>query len=195
MEFGQIFHRLGVKVTVLRRRDRVLPREDEEISSKLEAILQEEGVDVRTGANPIRVEKASDGKLSVLAELAGGKERFACDRILVAAGRRPHDLAQLGLESAGVEGQPDSGIRVDETLHTTALSIWAIEDVLSRMQYTHFAVYTAGIAVANALRNEGRAYDTAHVLTRCSPTRRWRVSVSPKPRRWSKAVRSRWVSS
>ncbi len=74
MEFGQIFHRLGVKVTVLRRRDRVLPREDEEISSELEAILREEGVDVRTGANPIRVEKASDGKLSVLAELAGGKE-------------------------------------------------------------------------------------------------------------------------
>ena len=163
MEFGQIFHRLGVKVTVLQRRDRVLPREDEEISSELETILREEGIDIRTGAEPTRVEKTADGKLSVLAEVGGGEERFACDRILVAAGRRPHDLPQLGLESAGVEGQPDSGIRVDETLQTTAPDVWAIGDVMGRMQYTHFAVYTAGIAVANALKDEGRAYDTARV--------------------------------
>ena len=163
MEFAQIFHRLGVKVTVLQRRDRVLPREDKEISSELEAILVEEGIDIRTGAEPTRVEQAANGKLLVLTEMADGEERFTCDRILVAAGRRPHDLPQLGLEAAGIESQPDSGIRVDETLQTTASDVWAIGDVMGRMQYTHFAVYTAGIGVANALRDEGRTYDTAHV--------------------------------
>jgi pyruvate/2-oxoglutarate dehydrogenase complex dihydrolipoamide dehydrogenase (E3) component len=163
MEFSQLFHRLGVKVTVLQRRDRVLPREDEEISRELEAILREEGVDVRTRAAPTRVERSSDGRVTVVAEVAGAEERFACDRILVAAGRRPHELAEMDLDSAGIEGDPGRGIAIDDTLHTTAPSVWAMGDVIGRMQYTHFAVYTAGLAVSNALRDAGLRYDTGRV--------------------------------
>lgn len=163
MEFSQMFHRFGVKVTVLQRRDRVLPREDEEIASELAAILQEEGIDVRTRANPTRVERSARGKLAVLAEIEGREERFECDRILLTAGRRPHGLAHMGLESAGVEGDPQAGIRIDETLRTTAPNIWALGDVMGRMQYTHFAVYTAGIAVANALKSAGRTYETGRI--------------------------------
>ena len=143
MEFGQMFHRFGVKITVLQRRDRVLPREDEEISRELEAILREEGIDIRTGTIPTRVERLPDGKLAVTAEVAGQEERFECDRILVAAGRRPHNLAEVNLEDAGIEGDPERGIRIDETLRTTAPNVWAVGDVAGRMQYTHFAVYTA----------------------------------------------------
>jgi pyruvate/2-oxoglutarate dehydrogenase complex dihydrolipoamide dehydrogenase (E3) component len=55
MEFSQMFHRFGVRVTVLQRGERVLPREDEEISRELEGILREEGLDIRTSARPERV--------------------------------------------------------------------------------------------------------------------------------------------
>jgi pyruvate/2-oxoglutarate dehydrogenase complex dihydrolipoamide dehydrogenase (E3) component len=163
IEFSQMFHRFGVKVTVLQRRDRVLPREDAEISHQLEAILREEGIDIRTWATPTRVERSPEGGLVVVADVAGMEERFPCDRILVAAGRRPHELAEMDLDRAGIEGDPERGIAIDNTLRTTAGSVWAMGDVIGRMQYTHFAVYTAGLAVANALRDEGLRYDTGRV--------------------------------
>src|SRR5713101_2356601 len=92
MEFSQMFHRFGVRVTVLQRGERVLPREDEEISRELEGILRAEGIDIRTGANPERVERRQDGTIAVLAQVKGRTERFECDKVLVAAGRRPHEL-------------------------------------------------------------------------------------------------------
>jgi len=160
MEFGQIFHRLGVKVTVLQRRDRVLPREDEEISGALEAILREEGVDIRTRAEPVRVERLPNGRAAVIAAVAGREERFEADSILMAAGRRAHEVVEIGLDAAGIEGDADRGIQIDETLRTTAPNVWAIGDVAGRMQYTHFAVYTSGLAVRNALKGEGLPYET-----------------------------------
>ena len=163
MEFCQLFHRFGVKVTVLQRRDRVLPREDEEISRTLLEILQEEGIDIRTSASPLNVKRLSGGKLAVEAEVAGRGERLECDRILIAAGRRPHNLADMELAAAGIESDPQRGIHVSESLQTSAPNAWAIGDIIGRMQYTHFAVYTGGIAVANALKGEGKAYDTSRV--------------------------------
>src|SRR3990170_3130867 len=160
MEFGQIFHRLGVKVTVLQRRDRVLPREDEEISGALEAILREEGIDIRTRSEPVRVERLPDGRAAVIATVSGREERFETDRILLAAGRRAHEVGEIGLDTAGIEGDPERGIQIDETLRTTAPNVWAIGDVAGRMQYTHFAVYTSGLAVRNALKGEGLPYET-----------------------------------
>ncbi len=160
MEFGQIFHRLGVKVTVLQRHDRVLPREDEEISRALEAILREEGIAIRTRAEPVRVERLPDGRAAVIATVAGREERFEADRILTAAGRRAHEVIEMGLDAAGIEGDPARGIQIDETLQTTAPNVWAIGDVAGRMQYTHFAVYTSGLAVRNALKGERLPYET-----------------------------------
>ncbi len=163
MEFGQIFHRLGVKVTILQRRDRILPREDEEVSRELHAILRQEGLDIRTNAVPARVEPRRDGQATVVAHITGREERFETDRILVAVGRRPHELSEMGLETARVEGDREHGIQVDDTLRTTAPNVWAIGDVLGRLQYTHFAVYTSGIAVRNALKGERVRYGTGRI--------------------------------
>lgn len=160
MEFGQIFHRLGVKVTVLQRRDRVLPREDAEISRALEGILREEGIDIRTRAAPVRAEPLPGGRAAVIVTSAGREERLEVDRILVAAGRRAHQLVEIGLGAAGIEGDPERGIEIDSTLRTTAPNVWAIGDVAGRMQYTHFAVYTSGLAVRNAMKGEAIPYET-----------------------------------
>lgn len=154
MEFAQIFHRLDVAVTVLHRRDRVLPREDEEVSRALEALLIAEGIIIRTRAEPLRVEALPGGRVAVTAAVDGGEQRFEADRILLAAGRRPHDLTEMNLDAAGVDADPARGIAIDDTLQTTTPNVWAIGDVAGRVQYTHFAVYTAGIAVHNALRGE-----------------------------------------
>jgi pyruvate/2-oxoglutarate dehydrogenase complex dihydrolipoamide dehydrogenase (E3) component len=139
MEFSQFFHRFGVRVTLPQRRGRVLPREDEEISHELETILREEGIDIRTNARPTQVGRLPNGDRVVSAELEGREQRFERDRILVAAGRRPHALGDLDLDAAGIEGDPERGIDIDRTLRSSAPNVWAIGDVMGRMQYTHFA--------------------------------------------------------
>lgn len=200
MEFGQIFHRLGVRVTILQRRDRVLLREDEEVSRELEAILREEGLDIRTRAVPVRVEVRTSGRAAVIASIDRRDERFEADRILVATGRRPHELSEMGLNAAGIEGDAERGIQVDGTLRTTAPNVWAIGDVLGRMQYTHFAVYTSGIAVRNALKGEGLRYGTGRIPGAVFTDPRSLASGSPprRPRRraaGSKSANSRCVPS
>jgi pyruvate/2-oxoglutarate dehydrogenase complex dihydrolipoamide dehydrogenase (E3) component len=163
MEFGQVFARFGTRVTVLQRRDRVLPREDEAVSRELEAILRAEGLDVRTGATPTRVEGRSGRGVSVSVEVAGKMQRVDASHLLLAAGRRPRSPRELGLDAAGVEADPRGGIKVDRYLKTTAPNIWALGDVLGRAQYTHFAVYTANLVVANALDGDQQAVDEGKV--------------------------------
>lgn len=163
MEFSQIFHRFGVEVTVLQRNARVLPQEDEEVSRTLQAILQDEGIDIHTRAVPTAVEPVGRGRVAVVADVAGSTRRFVCDRILVTAGRRPHHIADLDLAAAGIDADLETGIVIDQSLRTTAPEVWAMGDVIGRLQYTHFAVYTAGIAVDNALRSTDRSFDTSRV--------------------------------
>ncbi len=162
MEFGQIFRRFGVRVTVLQRRDRILPREDPDISREVARLLEEEGVEIHTNAVPTRVRRTPSG-VSVAARVEGREQVFEASRILVAAGRAPHDLAGVRLDAAGVEGDPEHGVRVDATLRTSAPTVWAIGDVLGRLQHQHFSVYTGRLAARNAVSGAGLTYDTAGI--------------------------------
>jgi pyruvate/2-oxoglutarate dehydrogenase complex dihydrolipoamide dehydrogenase (E3) component len=159
LEFGQAFHRFGSRVTIVQRNRRLAPREDADISRAIEEILREEGLDILTGTAPLRVSRR-DGQ--VILETDSGRT-IEGDALLVSTGRRPHDLAELGVAEAGIEGDPERGIAIDEELRTTAPGVFAIGDVLGRVQHTHFATYTAGIAVANALAGEHRRYSLGRV--------------------------------
>lgn len=148
IEFAQIFHRLGVAVTVIEKEGRILPGEDREVSALAEKILRQEGIRFFTGAGVRTVER--EGEQKVLTIAAGdGIEKIACGEILAAAGRAPN-VEGLDLPAAGV-AYDAKGVRVDETLRTTARHIWACGDLAGPYQYTHTAEYQAGIVVANAL--------------------------------------------
>lgn len=159
LEFGQAFHRFGSRVTIVQRNRRLAPREDADISRAIEEILREEGLEVLTGTRPTRVARRGG---TIVVETDTGRT-VEGDALLVSTGRRPHDLAELGVAEAGIEADPDRGIAIDEELRTTAPGVFAIGDVLGRVQHTHFATYTAGIAVANALAGEHRRYSTGRV--------------------------------
>lgn len=159
LEFGQAFHRFGSRVTIVQRNRRLAPKEDPEISAAIEEILRDEGLEILTGTTPARVERRG---AAVVVETDSGKT-LEGDALLVSTGRRPHELADLGIAAAGIDGDSERGIAIDEELRTTAPGVFAIGDVLGRVQHTHFATYTAGIAVANALVGEHRRYSTARV--------------------------------
>ncbi|HLG10007.1 MAG TPA: FAD-dependent oxidoreductase [Gaiellaceae bacterium] len=159
LEFGQAFHRFGSKVTIVQRNRRLAPKEDSEISAAIEEILREEGLEILTGTAPTRVERRG---AAIVVETDSGRT-LEGDALLVSTGRKPHQLADLGIDAAGIEGDPERGITIDEELRTTTPGVFAIGDVLGRVQHTHFATYTAGVAVANALAGEHRRYSPARV--------------------------------
>lgn len=159
LEFGQAFHRFGSRVTIVQRNARLAPKEDPEISQAIEEVLRDEGLEILTGAAPQRIERR-DGV--IVLELGDGRT-IEGDALLLSTGRKPHDLGELGIDEAGIEGDAEQGIVIDEELRTSAPGVFAIGDVLGRVQHTHFATYTAGIAVANALAGEHRRYSLTRV--------------------------------
>ncbi|MDP9363262.1 MAG: FAD-dependent oxidoreductase [Chloroflexota bacterium] len=149
VEFAQLFARFGVEVTILSGRDRILPREDEEVTDALRAILEREGVRIETGVRAGRV--AVDGGLKrVSGERNGDEVSCRAEEILLATGRAPV-VAGLNLAAAGVDHDA-RGVAVDGELRTTAPHVWAAGDIVSGgYAFTHVADYQARIAEHNAL--------------------------------------------
>ncbi len=151
-ELGQAFRRLGSEVTIVTRGARLLPRDDPDASAILLRRFQEEGIQVLLNATPIAVlgnqGEHTAGKLLTV-KSGAGEQRLACDRILIAAGRKPN-LDALNLAAAGVRADA-RGVLVDDRLRTHNHSIFAAGDVCSRFQFTHAAEAMARLVVQNAL--------------------------------------------
>jgi dihydrolipoamide dehydrogenase len=147
-ELAQSFQRLGSQVTLIDMADRVLPKEDPDVSALVAAVLQAEGVDVRTGHKAVRFEVGMDKQL--IADRAGQSVAIGFDEVLVAVGRRAHTQS-LGLDRLGIELNPDGTIAVDEYMRTSVSNIFACGDVTGPYQFTHMASHQAWYAAVNAL--------------------------------------------
>jgi pyruvate/2-oxoglutarate dehydrogenase complex dihydrolipoamide dehydrogenase (E3) component len=148
-EMAQAFARLGSEVTLLELADRVLPRDDPEAGTVLEAALARDGVRVLTGARVVRFESPAGGRARVHFEREGRAESSEVERVLVGLGRAPN-VEDLGLERAGVRAGP-AGIAVDDRLRTANRRIFAAGDVCLPFKFTHAADAAAKLVVQNAL--------------------------------------------
>ena len=144
IELAQAHRRLGARVTVLDQGP-LLPRDDPELVTALATRLTEEGVELRP---KIVIASATRHEKSLALQLDDG-ERIAGSHILVAAGRRPN-LAALDLSAAGISADA-RGVMVDARLRTTNRRAFAIGDAAGGPQFTHIALYHAGIVIRNAL--------------------------------------------
>ncbi len=143
IEMAQAFARLGSKVIQIVAGPRILPKEDEEVSTFIAEILRREGVDIRIGHKAVRCE----GK-SLIVEHGGQESAIAFDDIIVAVGRQAR-LKGYGLEELGIE--TDGTVVVDEALKTLYPNIFAVGDVAGPYQFTHVAAHQAWYAAVNAL--------------------------------------------
>jgi pyruvate/2-oxoglutarate dehydrogenase complex dihydrolipoamide dehydrogenase (E3) component len=141
VELAQAYRRLGADVTVVG--PCVLPREEPEVRAVAETVLAREGIHCVRG-KALAARRAGDGIV-----LATTADEIEGDMLLVAAGRRPN-VADLGLERAGVEAS-ERGIVVDDHLRTSARHVYAAGDVVGGHQFTHFAGWQCFQAVRNAL--------------------------------------------
>jgi pyruvate/2-oxoglutarate dehydrogenase complex dihydrolipoamide dehydrogenase (E3) component len=154
LEFAQMYRRFGARVTVIEMNDRLIAREDEDVSEAVREILEGEGVTVRLGAECIGFER---GPLGVRMNVDCEKDSTPIDgsHVLLAVGRVPntHDL---GLEQAGVDTDVRGFVVVDDELRTSASGIWALGEVNGRGAFTHTSYNDFEIVVANLFDGDQR---------------------------------------
>jgi pyruvate/2-oxoglutarate dehydrogenase complex dihydrolipoamide dehydrogenase (E3) component len=148
VELAQAFERLGVNVTLIEGLDRILPKEDPEVSATLTDVLTSEGITIVTNAVFVKASRNGEKKV-VTAKQGDTLLTFEAEEILLTVGRQPN-VEGLNLEAAGV-AYDHKGIKVDEYLQASVANILAIGDVIGGYLFTHVAAYQAGIAVRNAL--------------------------------------------
>jgi len=147
VEYGQVFARLGTRVTIVELLDRILAREEPETSQLLTSILASENVTILTEHKVSRAMGSGSNK-TVVVQGAAGERELKCDAILISTGKRAN-VEQLNLDALGVE--LDAGfVKVNLHQKTTASNVWACGDVCRGYQFTHYADHQARVAIMNA---------------------------------------------
>lgn len=149
VEFAELFASFGSNVYIAEEAPRLLPREDQEVSQLVEAVLaKRRGVHVLTKAKITGI--TIDGLSPRIEFLRGGEQHSVkADHVLVAVGKQP--TVDIGLENAGVE-YSSHGIETNEHLQTSSKHIFAAGDVLGKHMYTHVGVYESRIVANNILQ-------------------------------------------
>lgn len=146
-EMAQAFARLGSRVTQVEQGDRLMGKEDPDVSSFMLERFRQEGVDVRLGHRATAVSVSNARKL-LICECAGKTVEIEFDRVLIALGRSAR-LEGFGLDTLGIEA--GRSIEVNEFLQTRIPSIYACGDAIAPYQFTHAAAHEAWFAAVNGL--------------------------------------------
>jgi len=145
IEFAYVTKSFGSEVTVVEVMDRILPFEDEEISSALEKTFKKKGIEIMTGTKAVSME-INDNKVSVVLEdNKGVRKTTVVDQILVAVGRIPNSSG-IGLEKVGIEVEKGF-IKVGDYYQTAVPNIYAVGDVINTPLLAHVASKEGEIAV------------------------------------------------
>lgn len=154
LEFAQMYRRFGAAVTVVERMDRLIAREDPDVSQAVREILEAEGITVRTGAECIGFTPRGD-TIEVRVDCADDAQPVLASHVLMAVGRRPN-TEDLGLDAAAIAVDARGYITVDDQLQTSVPGIWALGDCNGRGAFTHTAYNDFEIVAANLLDREDR---------------------------------------
>ena len=163
LEFAQMFRRFGSEVTVIEQAPRIASREDQEICEALGEILQEDGIDVRTGCTARSAEKAKEDGVRLRGESEDGPWSVSGSHLLVAVGRTPN-TDSLNLEATGLGTDEDGYIPVNGCRETAIDGIWALGDIAGSPPFTHMAYDDYRIVRRNLLE-DGDATADDRVMT------------------------------
>jgi pyruvate/2-oxoglutarate dehydrogenase complex dihydrolipoamide dehydrogenase (E3) component len=197
-ELAQFFARMGSRVTVIERGERLLGRVHADAGALLAGVFRDDGIDVRLG---VSVEGAEPG---VRLSLSDGST-LECERLLVATGRTANTEG-LNLEAVGCTiGR--RGVEVDDRCRA-ADGVWAIGDVNGIAQFTHVGKYQARVVAANLCGREARAdYRAIPAGIFTDPeigtvgrtdgddlvSARWELSATPRTSTYEKPARDGFV--
>lgn len=166
LEMAQAFRRFGRKVTLIDRNDRLLHREDEDVTEALHSLFEAEGIGVvlKTQIKLVSGKSGQSVRIVVERNKDGKDETLEGSHILVAAGRAPNTQG-IGLDLAGIELTDRGYIKVNERLETTAPGVWAIGEVAGSPQFTHVSI--DDFRVVNASITGGKRVTTGRRIPFC----------------------------
>ncbi|MDR1725148.1 MAG: dihydrolipoyl dehydrogenase [Bacteroidales bacterium] len=168
-EFAHFYQTIGTQVTLIEFMSRIVPNEDEEVSSTLQRCFKKNGMKIMTSASVEKVEIGENGKCIVHIQSKKGDEIVEADVVLSAVGVEPN-IQNLGLEKIGVN--TDRGkIVVDDFYRTNIKGIYAIGDIVKGQALAHVASREAVICVENihGLRTLPLNYDNIPACTYTNP--------------------------
>ena len=156
LEFAQMYRRFGSRVTVIEYGDRLIAREDADVSREVQAILEREGVEFHLGVRCAKVTPAPGGtRIRIALNAGGAAHEVEGSHLLAAVGRRPN-TDDLGLDRAGIATDSRGFIKVDDQLRTNVDGIWALGDANGRGAFTHTSYNDHEIVAANLLEGGRR---------------------------------------
>jgi dihydrolipoamide dehydrogenase len=129
VEFASIFHRFGVKVTILEMLPRAVPLEDEEISAELEKSFRRQGIALETQAKVEKAVKTANGVDVSFTRTDGKPQTIEAETLLVAVGRSPN-TGDAGLEKTRVKLERGF-VKVDPYMQTDEPGVYAIGDIVA----------------------------------------------------------------
>jgi pyruvate/2-oxoglutarate dehydrogenase complex dihydrolipoamide dehydrogenase (E3) component len=161
LEFGQMFRRFGSGVTIIHNGERILRREDLDITSALQNVLEAEGIVLRMNTETKRVENQI-GAIALTLESGGRSETLQGSHLLVATGRKPN-TDELGLEAAGVLTDARGYVKVNGRMETNVPGIWALGDVKGGPAFTHISYNDYQIAYANIIEGKNLSIENRYL--------------------------------
>ncbi|MFZ2098815.1 MAG: dihydrolipoyl dehydrogenase [Anaerolineales bacterium] len=135
VEFATIWNAYGIPVTIVEMLPRLVPLEDEEVSTELAKAFARRKIDIRVGHRVESLEAISDS-VTLRATGEKGEITLQADQALVAIGFKPNSK-ELGLEELGAKISERGAIEIDERMATNIPGIWAIGDVTAKLMLAH----------------------------------------------------------
>ncbi len=154
LEFAQMYRRFGSEVTVVERAPKLLPREDDDVAAEIRAIIEREGIRIRTDAECMGLEKKGK-RIVVGLHCKGGKPIAEGTHVLLAVGRKPN-TDDLGLAEAKIEVDDRGYIKVDDECRTSAEGVWALGECNGKGAFTHTSYNDYEIVAANLFDGDRR---------------------------------------
>ncbi|MBR1375488.1 MAG: dihydrolipoyl dehydrogenase [Cardiobacteriaceae bacterium] len=151
LELGSVWQALGSEVVVFEALENFLPMADKQLATEALKIYKKQGLDIKLGAKVQKAENKGQG-VEVTVEVAGEKQVYMFDKLLVAVGRKPNTSQDL-VEGTAVKIGERGFIEVDEQCRTAEPGVFAIGDCVRGAMLAHKAE-EEGVMAAEVIANE-----------------------------------------
>ena len=156
LEFGQIFRRFGSRVTIIERGERLIAREDKDVSETIKTILEEEGIEFILNANCMGATQESENQIKVQIDCdVDPRDEVTGSHLLLAVGR-VSNADTLNLKATDIKTDNRNHIQVNDRLETDVEGVYALGDCNGKGAFTHTSVHDFQIVYGNLFKNKDK---------------------------------------